>query len=54
MTDMVGDWVMHSVSSGNAGSRDWTFGHSSVDSGGTNTFSQMVGSTGAISPYRHQ
>ena len=49
-TDMVGDWVMHSVSSGNPGSRDWTFGHSFVDSGGTNTFSQMVGSAGAISP----
>ncbi|MCP2501268.1 MAG: hypothetical protein NCA08_06860 [Deltaproteobacteria bacterium] len=49
-TDMMGDWVMHSVSSGNPGSRDWTFGHSSVDSGGTNTFSQMVGSAGAISP----
>ena len=31
-TDMMGDWVMHSVSSGNTGSRDWTFGHSFVDS----------------------
>jgi hypothetical protein len=49
-TDMIGDWVMHSVSSGNPGSRDWTFGHSFVDSGGTNTFSQMVGSAGAIAP----
>jgi hypothetical protein len=49
-TDMVGDWVMHSVSAGDPGSRDWTFGHSFVDSGGTNTFSQMVGSAGAISP----
>ena len=48
--DMMGDWVMHSVSSGNAGSRDWTFGHSVVDAGGNNTFSQMMGSTGAISP----
>ena len=51
-TDMVGDWVMHSVSLGNPGSRDWTFGHSSVDSGGTNTFTQMVGSAGVISPTR--
>jgi len=50
MTDMMGDWVMHSVSSGTTGSRDWTFGHSFVDSSGTNTFSQMMGSTGAISP----
>ena len=49
-TDMTGAWVMHSVSSGNPVSRDWTFGHSFVDSGGTNTFSQMVGSAGAISP----
>ena len=49
-TDMTGAWVMHSVSSGNPGSRDWTFGHSFVDSGGTNTFSQMVGRAGAISP----
>ena len=49
-TDMMGDWVMHSVSSGNTGSRDWSFGHSFVDSSGKNTFSQMMGSTGAISP----
>jgi len=49
-SDMMGDWVMHSVSSGNAGSRDWTFGHSFVDAGGKNTFSQMMGSTGAIPP----
>ena len=49
-SDMTGDWVMHSVSSGNTGSRDWAFGHSVVDSGGNNTFSQMMGSTGAISP----
>jgi hypothetical protein len=48
--DMMGDWVMHSVSSGNTGSRDWTFGHSVVDAGGNNTFSQMMGSTGVISP----
>ena len=49
-TDMMGDWVMHSVSSGNTGSRDWTYGHSFVDAGGNNTFSQMMGSTGVISP----
>jgi len=48
--DMMGDWVMHSVSSGNAISRDWTYGHSFVDSSGNNTFSQMMGSTGTISP----
>jgi hypothetical protein len=48
--DMMGDWVMHSVSSGNTGSRDWTFGHSVVDSSGNNMFSQMMGSTGVISP----
>ena len=24
-SDMMGDWVMHSVSSGNSGSRDWTY-----------------------------
>jgi len=50
MTNMMGAWVMHSVSSGNTGSRDWTFGHSSVDAGGKNTFSQMMGSAGMISP----
>jgi len=49
-SDMIGDWVMHSVSSGNAGSRNWTFGHSVVDAGGNNTFSQMMGSTGVVSP----
>ena len=48
-TDMMGDWVMHSVSSGNTGSRDWTFGHSVVDADGNNTFSQMMGSEGMIS-----
>jgi hypothetical protein len=47
---MVGDWVMHSVSSGNPGSRDWTFGHSVLDANGNNTFSQMMGSGGPISP----
>jgi hypothetical protein len=46
--DMAGDWVMHSVSSGNTGSRDWTFGHSVVDAGGNNTFSQMMGSGGLV------
>ena len=50
VNDMTGAWAMHSVSSGNAGSRDWAFGHSVVDSGGNNTFSQMMGSTGAIPP----
>jgi len=49
-TDMMGDWIMHSVSSGNSGSRDWTFGHSVVDAGANNTFSQMVGSAGEIKP----
>ena len=47
--DMMGDWVMHSVSSGNSGSRDWTFGHSVVDANGNNTFSQMMGSAGPVS-----
>jgi hypothetical protein len=46
--DMMGDWVMHSVSSGNSGSRDWTYGHSLVDAGGNNTFSQMMGSGGPV------
>jgi len=49
-SDMMGDWVMHSISSGNPGSRDWTFGHSVVDANGNNTFSQMMGSSGTISP----
>jgi hypothetical protein len=49
-TDMMGDWVMHSVSSGNTGSRDWTFGHSFIDANGSTTFSQMMGSAGVISP----
>jgi hypothetical protein len=47
--DMVGDWVMHSVSSGNLASRDWTFGHSVVDAGGNGTFSGMMGSGGPVS-----
>jgi hypothetical protein len=47
--DMVGDWLMHSVSSGNTGSRDWTFGHSVVDASGNDTFSGMMGSAGPVS-----
>jgi hypothetical protein len=47
--DMTGDWVMHSVSSGNTGSRDWTFGHSVVDASGNDTFSGMMGSAGPVS-----
>ena len=46
--DMMGDWVMHSVSSGNTGSRDWTFGHSVVDAGGNDTFSGLMGSGGPV------
>ena len=48
-TDILGDWVMHAVSSGNPGSRDWTFGHSVVGAGGNNTFSGMMGSAGPVS-----
>jgi len=46
--DMTGDWVMHSVSSGNPGSRDWTYGHSILDVSGNDTFSQMMGSGGPV------
>ncbi len=46
--DMVGDWVMHSVSSGNSGSRGWTYGHSVVDASGNDTFSEMMGSGGPV------
>jgi hypothetical protein len=48
-TDMMGDWVMHSVSSGNSGSRGWTYGHSIVDAGGNDTFSGLMGSGGPVS-----
>jgi hypothetical protein len=48
-SDMTGDWVMHSVSSGNSGSRAWTYGHSVVDAGGNDTFSGMMGSGGPVS-----
>jgi hypothetical protein len=47
-TDMAGDWVMHAVSSGNPGSRDWTYGHSVVDAGGNSTFTQMMGRGGPV------
>ncbi len=46
--DAMGDWVMHSVSSGNPGSRDWTYGHSVVDASGNISFSQMMGSGGPV------
>jgi len=47
---MMGDWVMHSISSGNPGSRDWTFGHSVVDATGHNKFSQRMDHAGMILP----
>jgi len=47
--DMMGDWVMHAVSSGNPGDRGWTYGHSVVDASGNDTFFGMMGSGGAIS-----
>jgi hypothetical protein len=47
-SDMTGDWVMHAVSSGNPGSRDWTYGHSVVDAGGNSTFTGMMGSDGQV------
>ena len=40
---------MHSVSSGNSGSRGWTYGQSVVDTGGNDTFSGMMGSAGPVS-----
>jgi hypothetical protein len=46
--DMTGDWVMHSVSSGNSGSRGWTYGHSVVDADGNDAFSGMMGSAGPV------
>ncbi|HZW35465.1 MAG TPA: hypothetical protein VFF01_00900 [Candidatus Deferrimicrobiaceae bacterium] len=46
--DMMGDWVMHSVSSGNPGSRGWTFGMSVVDASGNDTFFGMMGNTGPV------
>ena len=48
-SDMMGDWVMHAVSSGNPGSRDWTYGHSVIDASGNDMFSQMMGSAGPVS-----
>jgi len=47
--DMTGDWVMHAVSSGNSGSRNWTYGHSVVDASGNATLSSMMGSAGPVS-----
>jgi hypothetical protein len=47
--DMMGDWVMHSVSSGNSSSRGWTYGHSVVDASGDDMFSGMMGSAGPVS-----
>jgi hypothetical protein len=47
--DMMGDWVMHSVSSGNTGSRGWMYGQSVVDASGDDTFSGMMGNAGPVS-----
>lgn len=49
LADMMGDWVMHAVSSGNPGSRGWTYGLSVVDAGGNDTFSGMMGNAGPVS-----
>ncbi len=50
--DMAGDWVMHAVSSGNTGSRNWTYGQSIVDSSGTDTFSGLMGNAGPVASSR--
>ena len=47
--DMMGDWVMHAVSSGNPGSRGWTYGQSIVDGSGNDAFTGMMGSSGPLS-----
>ena len=44
--DMTGGWVMHAVSSGNPGSRDWTYGYLVVDASGNSMFIGMMGSDG--------
>jgi len=46
--DMAGDWVMHSVAAGNAGSRGWTWGQSVIDGSGKDAFSGMMGDAGAV------
>ncbi len=46
MSDTTGDWVMHAVSSGNPGSRQWAYGQSVMDASGNDTFSGMMGSSG--------
>lgn len=43
MSDMAGDWMVNGLIAGNAGSRDWTTGHSVIGTGGQMTFSQMMG-----------
>jgi hypothetical protein len=47
--DMMGDWVIHSVSSGNSSSRGWMYGQSVVDTSGNDTFSGMMGNAGPVS-----
>jgi hypothetical protein len=47
--DMMGDWVMHSVSSGNSNSRGWMYGQSVVDISGDDTFSGLMGNAGPVS-----
>ncbi len=49
-SDMMGDWVMHTVSSGNPGSRGWAYGHSVVDANGIDTFAGMMGIDGPVPP----
>ncbi len=47
--DMAGDWVMHSVSPGESGSRGWTYGQSIVDTSGNDSFIGMMGDAGPVS-----
>jgi hypothetical protein len=47
--DMAGDWVMHAVAAGNAGSRGWTWGHSAIDGSGNDAFSGIMGDAGPVS-----
>jgi len=48
-TDLVGDWMQHSVVSGNLNDTNWNFGQMVMDSAGQATFNNMMGRTGAFS-----
>ena len=48
-SDLTGDWMLHSVASGNTGTLPWYYGHMAVDGTGQAQFPYLCGPAGTYS-----